>query len=94
MKERGNWTFLTNHAAVFLDIAREPESRVRDIADRVGITERAVMRIIKDLVDEGYISITRVGRRNSYKIEPSRPMRHPLWRSHQVGELLDLLPDT
>lgn len=93
MTETPKWTFLTNHAAVFLAIAREPEARVRDIATRIGITERAVMRIIKDLSDEGYIQVTRVGRRNSYRIEPGRPMRHPLWRSHQVSELLDLLPD-
>lgn len=91
--EGSNWTFLTNHAAVFLAIAREPEARVRDIAARIGITERAVMRIIKDLSTEGYIHVTRVGRRNSYRIEPAQPMRRPLWRSHQVSELLDLLPD-
>src|SRR5687768_5097265 len=87
------WTFLTNHGAVYLSIARDPEILVRDIAEQVGITERSVLGIIKDLAAEGYIEVERRGRRNHYTIVPGRPMRHPRWRSHQVAELLDLLPD-
>ena len=87
------WTFLTNHAAVYLSIARDPEILVRDIAEQVGITERSVLAIIRDLSDEGYIDVERRGRRNHYTILPARPMRHPRWQSHQVAELLNLLPD-
>lgn len=87
------WTFLTNHAAVYLTLARDPEILVRDVAEQVGITERSVLAIIKDLAADGYIEVERRGRRNHYTIVPARPMRHPRWRSHQVAELLDLLPD-
>ncbi len=78
---------------MLITIASQPDARDRDLAAQIGITERAVLRIIKDLSDEGYITVERVGRRNSYRVQPSQPLRHPKWRSHQVGELLDLLPE-
>jgi len=85
------WTFLTNHAQVFLRIAENPHSTAREIAETVGITERAVQRIIGDLETGGYIRKYRQGRCNSYELSPDRPMRHPQQKGHAVRELLDLL---
>lgn len=86
----GGWTFLTNHAHVLLCIARDPDIRVRDIALRVGITERAAQKIVHDLADDGYVSVTRVGRRNQYRLLPGGRFRHPLEAQHEVADLLDL----
>jgi DNA-binding IclR family transcriptional regulator len=85
------WTFLTNHAHVLNCIAADPESRLRDIAARVGITERAAQAIVSDLERGGYLTRTRVGRRNTYEVHPELPFRHAIEHDHQVGELLDLL---
>lgn len=86
-----SWTFLTNHANVLLCIARNPALRMRDIADQVGITERAAQRIVGDLVDEGYVERKKVGRRNEYVVKPEAPLRHPLSRDHEIGEVLTVL---
>lgn len=88
---RPAWTFLTNHGHVLVCIATDPGARGRDIAARVGITERAAQAIIADLVREGYVTRTRVGRRNRYEINPARPLRHPVERPHSIGELLQLV---
>ncbi len=72
------WTFLTNHGHVLVCLAREPELRVRDVATRVGITERAAIRIVGDLVAAGYLERRRVGRRNAYALRLDTPMRHPV----------------
>lgn len=85
------WTFLTNHAHALLCIARDPGIRLRDVADRVGVTERAAQRIVSDLVEAGYLDRLREGRRNTYRIKRDRPMRHPVERGHRVGEILDVL---
>jgi predicted ArsR family transcriptional regulator len=76
---------------VLLCIRRDGEARIRDIADAVGITERAAQKIVSDLVEAGYLRVSRVGRRNRYTINPRRPLRHRLERSHTIGELLELL---
>ena len=89
----GAWTFLTNHAHVLLCIADDPDIRLRDIATRVGITERAAQKIVADLSADGYVSVTRVGRRNQYRIIPGGRFRHPLESQHEVSELLDLFAD-
>jgi len=86
-----DWTFLTNHAHVLLALTRDPEARLRDVADLVGITERAAQRIVAELEEEGYITRTRLGRRNRYEIHPDVPLRHPLERDHAVGEVLAVL---
>ena len=78
---------------MLLCIASDPESRGRDIADRVGITERAAQAIVSDLVSAGYVTRTRVGRRNHYEVHPDLPLRHPIERSRQVRELLRLVED-
>lgn len=85
------WMFLSNHAHVLVCVARDPGVRLRDVAERVGITERATQGIVTDLVADGYIVRTRVGRRNHYSVRPDLPMRHPLEGDHMIGELLDLL---
>jgi predicted transcriptional regulator len=76
---------------VLLAIHRDPEARLRDVAETVGITERAAQRIVNDLVEAGYLERERVGRRNRYVLDPERPMRHPEQYEHEIGELLDLL---
>jgi hypothetical protein len=85
---RPGWTFLTNHGHVLVCIASDPGIRGRDIADRVGITERAAQAIIADLVAGGYVRRTKNGRRNHYEIVPEQPLRHPVEQPHRVGELL------
>lgn len=82
------WTFLTNHAHVLVLLNRNPELRLRDLAQSVGITERATQRIVGELVDSGYLTRHRTGRRNSYTVHPDVPLRHPLESDHTVGELL------
>ncbi len=84
----GTWHFLTNHSHVLLTLFRDPDLRQRDIAEQVGITEGAVQRILDDLEDEGYISRTKVGRRNRYTVNPELPLRHPLECHHNVADLL------
>jgi DNA-binding IclR family transcriptional regulator len=87
----GPWTFITNHGFVLLAIARNPEIRLRDVAEQVGITERAVQRIVADLVDEGYLSRSRVGRRNVYQLHEEVHLRHPTTRHQEVGALMAVL---
>jgi DNA-binding MarR family transcriptional regulator len=87
--QQSRWTFLTNHALVLLCIARNNMATARQIAGQVGITERAVQRILKDLHDAGYLSHTRHGRQNRYQIRADAPMRHPLQQGRLLGELLD-----
>jgi len=89
--ESKSWHFLTSHAQVLLCIERDPDVRLRDIAETVGITERAAQRIVSDLVDAGYATRERDGRRNRYALDRSRRMRHPSQFSHEIGELLDVL---
>nr|WP_246641174.1 winged helix-turn-helix domain-containing protein [Nonomuraea harbinensis] len=83
-----DWTFLTNHAHVLLCIARDPGVRIRDVAARVQITERAAQRILADLTAAGYLTASREGRRNRYRLNPTLPLRHPLEQDHQIGEIL------
>jgi predicted ArsR family transcriptional regulator len=85
------WHFVTNHTQVLLCIAANPEIRLRDIAARVGVTERAAQRIVHDLVQEGYVTSQRRGRRNHYAINREKEMRHPAQFGFEIGPLLDLL---
>lgn len=84
------WTFLSNHAHVLIVLARAPHLRMRDIAERIGITERAVQRMVADLVAEGYVEAIRVGRRNSYRIDRRRRLRHPIEAHRSVEDLIRL----
>ncbi len=88
-----SWTFLTNHAQVLVCIADDSDIRLREIAEQVGITERAVHRIVVDLGDAGYITRRRTGRRNQYTIESGLPMHDAVVRdrNQNVGQLLRIL---
>jgi DNA-binding MarR family transcriptional regulator len=88
-----HWTFLSNHAHVLVCIARDPDARVREIAQQVGITERAVHRILADLEQGAVIERVRQGRRTHYLVHLSRPLRHPLECGRTVGDLLRMLLD-
>lgn len=90
-QEDSSWTFLTNHAQVLLGISHNPDVRLRDLAQHVGITERAAQRIVVDLVDAGYVKRLRKGRRNHYVINPRVEMRHAAQEGQPVGQLLNLL---
>ncbi|MGN6171073.1 MAG: helix-turn-helix transcriptional regulator [Solirubrobacteraceae bacterium] len=85
------WVFLSNHAHVLLCIARDRDSRTRDIAEEVGITERAAQRIVADLIAEGYLKRTKNGRRNHYEINRHGHLRSVSFRDLEIGPLLDLL---
>lgn len=85
------WTFLTNHAHVLLCVVADSEMRVRDIAGRVGITERAVQRILAELEGEGYVQRDRDGRRNRYRVIARLPLRHPIERHRLVRDLVALV---
>ncbi|SCL37238.1 DNA-binding transcriptional regulator, MarR family [Micromonospora pallida] len=88
-----NWMFLTNHAHVLLAIARNPTARLRDVADEVGVTERAAQAIVTDLEAGGYLQRTRVGRRNEYTVNPAGRFRHPAEAYQHVGALLALFTE-
>ena len=88
---RSHWTFLTNHTHVLLCITRDPTIRLRDVASMVGITERAAQSIVADLVGEGYLTRSRVGRRNVYDVHLDTPMRSSDNGALTVGGLLDYL---
>jgi DNA-binding MarR family transcriptional regulator len=86
-----SWRFLSNHTQVLLCVQRDSDVRFRDIAEMVGITERAAQRIVADLIDAGYVERERVGRRNHYRVNPDIAMRHRAQDGHDIGELLRLL---
>lgn len=89
--EPKTWTFLTNHAQVLLCLAETPDIRLRDVAERVGITERATQRILAELVEAGYVKTARVGRRNSYTVDREHAMRHTAQFGYEIGALLEAL---
>jgi hypothetical protein len=88
---RPGWTFLTNHAQVLVCIALDPGIRLRDIGQRVGITERAAHRIVVELASAGYLTRQRNGRRNHYTINAHIPLPDPIARERKIGELLEIL---
>ena len=90
-KPEHRWTFLSNHGHVLLLLFDEPMVLLREVAERVGITERAVQRIISDLEDGGFIQRKRVGRQNRYSICSDRPLRHPIEAHRTIGDLLGLI---
>lgn len=88
-----HWRFLTNHAQVLVCIAHDPGVRLREISDRVGITERAAHRIVDELASSGYISRERVGRRNRYAIQTDAELPDRAGRVERIGDLLAVLLD-
>lgn len=91
---RPGWTFLTNHAQVLMCTARDPGIRLRDIGERVGITERAAHRIVTELAHAGYITRRRNGRRNQYTVNGQSQLPDPIACDQSVGELLAILSVT
>ena len=89
--EPKTWTFLTNHAQVLLCLVETPDIRLRDVAERVGITERATQRILAELVEAGYVTTERVGRRNRYTVDRRHAMRHSAQLGYEIGALLQAL---
>ena len=87
----GNWTLLTGHGHVLVEIARNPDARIRDISAVAGITERTVQAIVADLEAAGYITRTRTGRRTQYTVNSDSLFRHPAQDGHRVGPFLALL---
>lgn len=88
LTEAAEWTFLSNHAHVLICIARQPDIRLSELADLVGIQERTAHRIIHELSDAGYVSVTKVGRNNVYEIDLNHPLRHPLESDHDIREII------
>jgi DNA-binding MarR family transcriptional regulator len=86
-----SWTFLTNHAQVLLCLAETPDIRLREVAETIGITERATQRILAELIDAGYVRSERVGRRNRYTVDRGHAMRHSAQLGHEIGALLEAL---
>ncbi len=85
------WTFLTNHGHALLCIASDPAVRLKDVARAIGITERATQRIVSDLIEGGYLSVIKEGRRNRYRVDPDRHLRHPIEKRSQIHQLLKLI---
>ncbi len=86
-----HWTFLTNHAHVLLCLAKSPSMRIRDLALEVGITERAVQKIIAELIEENYLKRAKDGRRNVYTISHERPLKHPIEWHKSTDDLIKLI---
>jgi DNA-binding IclR family transcriptional regulator len=89
--DNGRWTLLTGHGHVLVEIARNPQARMRDIAEIAGLTERTVQAIVADLESAGYLTRDRVGRRNRYIVNPDSLFRHRAQEGLTVGPFLDLL---
>jgi DNA-binding IclR family transcriptional regulator len=87
----GSWTLLTGHGHVLVEIARNPEARIRDISSAAGITERTAQAIVADLEAAGYLTRTRVGRRTRYTVNPDSLFRHSAQEGLRIGPFLDLL---
>jgi DNA-binding MarR family transcriptional regulator len=90
-RDRPTWTFLSNHGHVLMCLAADPNARLRDIAERVGVTERTVFGIVENLEHAGIVVREKVGRRNTYRIDRTRHLRHEIEASHTVGDLINLL---
>jgi len=86
-----NWTLLSNHGHVLVCLSRDPEARLRDVAADVGITERAVQKIVRDLQDGGMISVTKSGRRNSYRVHKKQTLRHHLEADCTLKDLIGVI---
>ena len=87
------WTFFSNYAHVLVCLAKDPSARLRDVAEQVGITERATQRIVGHLEDAGVLSKERHGRRNHYEIDLHQPLRHPLESHRTIGDMLRMVLD-
>ncbi len=89
--QAANWTFLTNHAHVLIVLSQRPSVVLREVALKVGITERAVQRIVQDLEDGGFLIREKIGRQNHYRVNDTLPLRHPIESHRNIGDLLSLV---
>ena len=83
--------FISSHGLMLIEVARDPDATVRELAERAQLTERQAHRVLADLVEEGFLTRERIGRRNRYRVDKGAAMRHPRLQDHRVGELLDAL---
>jgi len=90
-EEIPEWTFLSNHAHVLICISQQPDIRLSEVADLVGIRERSVHRIVHELSESGYISVSKVGRNNVYEVHLDLPLRHPLEATHSIRAIISPL---
>lgn len=88
--ELPSWTLLSNHGHILVQLSKSPDARVRDIAAAVGITERSALSILADLERDGYISVERIGRRNSYRVNTQKNFRHPVESQKPISALLKI----
>ncbi|MFG0288563.1 MAG: helix-turn-helix transcriptional regulator [Rhodopirellula sp. JB044] len=89
--QANRWTFLTNHAHVLIVLQGDPDIVLREVATQVGITERAVQRIVQDLEEDGFIRREKVGRKNHYEVLADKQLRHPIEAHRTIGDLLKLI---
>jgi predicted transcriptional regulator len=87
-EEKQSWTFLSNYSHVLICLSRDPHLTMREVASQVGITERAVQRIVRELIESGVLEAEKQGRRNVYRVNADTPLRHPLESHSTVGDLL------
>lgn len=92
-RDSKSWTFLTNHAHVLILLDSEPDLVLREVAARIGITERAVQKIVHDLQEGGFVTFERIGRKNHYKVIKNKPLRHSIESHCKIGELLNLIEE-
>ncbi len=85
------WTFFSNHAHVLIAIANEPGLTLKEVADQVGITERAVQRVVAELEAGGYLQRSKEGRKNTYSLHMGMPLRHQLEAHCSIGQLIDFI---
>jgi DNA-binding MarR family transcriptional regulator len=90
MKTAKSWTFLSNHGHVMVQLNQNPDLKVKELAEKVGITERSAQSILADLEEAGYISVTRSGRRNNYAVNKNLKFRHPSESNKSIGLLLKI----
>ncbi len=90
-KPESTWTFLTNHSHVLLCLAKSPSARIRDLALEIGITERAVQRIVSDLTEGGYIDKIKDGRSNTYTVDITRNLKHPIESHRKISDLISVI---
>jgi hypothetical protein len=88
-----DWSFLTNHARTLLVVAHDPDTRLRDLAAALNVTERTAYGIVADLTEAGYLLKHKEGRRNRYRVQGNLPLPDPIGRERTIGELLDILID-
>jgi hypothetical protein len=87
------WTIFSNHGHVLIYIAGHPDARIRDVATAVGITERRAQGIVRELADGGFLIVSKVGRRNAYRLNPEQRLRHPVESQHTIGELISMFTE-